>query len=196
MLYDPELTLREARELYFEINDFKGGGYDEAWVKMKAGPVPVWFPNTKGRVRAVKYHDLHHVLTEYPTTWRGEAEIGAWEVATGCAGHYPAWLLNLEAFAIGLVINPRGVFRAFVRGRRSGNLYRRRFGDELLAAKVGDVREQLRLSVPAAPASNADRLAFAAWSIAGVSTLAGAALAFLLPFALALAALVWWRGSL
>src|SRR5205085_10915333 len=125
MLYDPQLTLREARELYFEINDFKGGGYDEAWVKMKAGPVPVWFPNTKGRVRAVKYHDLHHVLTEYPTTWRGEAEIGAWEVATGCAGHYPAWLLNLEAFAIGLVINPRGVFRAFVRGRRSGNLYRR-----------------------------------------------------------------------
>ena len=194
MLYDPGLTLREARELYFDINHFEGGGYGETWVKMKAGPFPIWFPNTKARVRAVKYHDLHHVLTEYPTTWRGEAEIGAWEVSTGCADHYPAWFLNLEAFAIGLVINPRGVFRAFVRGRTSRNLYRRPFDDELLAARVGDVREQLRLSAPAAPASNADKLAFAAWSIAGASTLAGAAFAFLMPFGLALAALLWWRG--
>ena len=194
MLYDPELTLREARELYFAINRFEGGGYDETWVKMKAGPFPVWFPNTKARVRAVKYHDLHHVLTEYPTTWRGEAEIGAWEVSTGCAGHYPAWFLNLEALAIGLVINPRGVFRAFVRGRASRNLYGRRFDDRLLAARVGDVREQLRLSGPAAPASAADKLAFVAWSLAGASTLACAAFAFLLPFALAAAALLWLRG--
>src|SRR5436305_12839289 len=131
-IYPSEMTLGDARSRYFELNNFgKGGGYDERWIKVKVWHFPIWLPNTAGRVRAVKYHDLHHVLTEYPTTWRGEAEIGAWEVATGCAGHYPAWLLNLEAFAIGLVINPRGVFRAFVRGRRSGNLYRRRFGDEL-----------------------------------------------------------------
>ncbi|HYH85947.1 MAG TPA: hypothetical protein VEX60_10885 [Pyrinomonadaceae bacterium] len=196
MIYGPEMTLREARALYFEINNFKDGGYGEAWVKMKAGPFPIWFPNTKARVRAVKYHDLHHVLTEYPTTWRGEAEIGAWEIATGCANHYPALLLDLEALAIGLVICPRGVFRAFVRGRRSRNLYRQRFDDELLAAKVGDMREELRLSETHAEASSADRLSFAAWSFAGVVVFAGVIGAVLLPLALMLAAALWWLGFL
>ena len=196
MIYGPEMTLREARALYFEINNFKDGGYGEAWVKMKAGPFPIWFPNTKARVRAVKYHDLHHVLTEYPTTWRGESEIGAWEVATGCASHYPAWLLNLEALAIGLVIHPRGVFRAFVRGRKSRNLYRLRFDDELLAARVGDMREELSLAEPPTQATTADKLSFAAWSLAGVVTFAGVTAATLLPLALLFAAVLWWRGFL
>ena len=181
-LYSPEMTLRAARERYFEINGFEGGGYEEGWVKMKAGPIPIWFPNTVARVKAVRFHDLHHVLTEYPTTWRGEAEIGAWEVATGCAAHYQGWLLNLLAFAIGLAINPRGVYRAFMRGRRSRNLYRATFSDELLARKVGDVRRELDLdTAPAAPPTPADRRAFAFWSLASAAVFAGTWAAVLLP---------------
>lgn len=100
--YSSELTLRDARQQYFVLNGFGDGGYQATWVKLKAGPIPIYFPNTKARVRAVKFHDVHHVLTEYQTTWSGEAEIGAWEIASGCGRHYPAWLLNLNAFAIGL----------------------------------------------------------------------------------------------
>ncbi|HEX8455902.1 MAG TPA: hypothetical protein VF656_01170 [Pyrinomonadaceae bacterium] len=177
-LYSPELSLRAARERYFESNGFAGGGYEEGWVKMKAGPVPIWFPNTVARVKAVKFHDLHHVLTEYPTTWRGESEIGAWEVATGCAAHYQAWLLNLLAFAIGLVINPRGVYRAFMRGRRTRNLYRATFSDELLARRVGDVRRELDLDkthddAAALPPTTHDRNAFVFWSLASAAVFAG-----------------------
>lgn len=180
-LYSPEATLRAARERYFEINHFEGGGYEEAWVKMRAGPVPIWFPNTVARVKAVRFHDIHHVLTEYPTTWRGEAEIGAWEVSTGCAAHYQAWLLNLLAFAIGLAINPRGVYRAFMRGRRSRNLYRTTFSDELLARKVGDVRRELDLDSAPAPPAPGDRLAFVFWSLASAGVFAGVWAAALLP---------------
>jgi hypothetical protein len=180
-LYHPESTLRAARERYFEINHFEGGGYDEGWVKMSAGPVPIWFPNTVARVKAVKFHDIHHVLTEYPTTWKGEAEIGAWEVATGCGAHYQAWLLNLLAFAIGLAINPRGVHRAFMRGRQSRNLYRTAFSNELLARRVGDVRRELDLDkIPASPAP-ADRKAFIFWSLASATTFAGTLAVALLP---------------
>jgi len=182
-LYSSELTLRAARERYFEINRFEGGGYEEGWVKMRAGPLPIWFPNTVARVKAVKYHDLHHVLTEYPTTWRGEAEIGAWEVATGCAAHYQAWLLNLLAFAIGLAINPRGVYRAFMRGRRSRNLYRTAFSDELLARRVGDVRRELALDHTPLVAARADRKAFIFWSLTSATTFAGVWAAVLLPAA-------------
>ena len=68
-LYAPDLTLREARERYFEINNFKNGGYEDAWVKLRLWRIPFAFPNTDGRRRAVRFHDLHHILTEYPTTW-------------------------------------------------------------------------------------------------------------------------------
>ncbi|HLL70768.1 MAG TPA: hypothetical protein VK363_05010 [Pyrinomonadaceae bacterium] len=182
-LYSPELTIRAARERYFEINHFEGGGYEEGWVKMKAGPVPIWFPNTVARVKAVKFHDVHHVLTEYRTTWKGEAEIGAWEVATGCGAHYQAWLLNLLAFAIGLAINPRGVYRAFMRGRQTRNLYRTTFSDELLARTVGEVRSELELDKEPAPMTTADRRAFVFWSLASVATLVGTWTLALLPLA-------------
>jgi hypothetical protein len=168
-LYDPELTLREGRSRYFEVNNFKNGGYDERWVKMKAGPIPIAFPNTKARIRSVKIHDLHHVLTEYPTTWTGEAEIGAWEIATGCADHYPAWLLNFYAFAIGLVISPAATYRAFIRGRHSRNLYRRVFDDDLLACRVGDMRRELELKETGEQATLSDRLSFVLWSSISVA---------------------------
>lgn len=183
-LYNADSNLRAARERYFEVYNFKDGGYEEGWVKMKAGPVPIWFPNTVARVKAVKFHDIHHVLTEYPATWKGETEIGAWEVATGCAAHYQAWLLDLLAFAIGLAINPRGVYRAFMRGRHSRNLYRTTFSDELLARTVGEVRRELELDKETARPSSADRRAFVLWSLASVATYAATWFVALLPFAL------------
>jgi hypothetical protein len=53
-------------------------------VKLNSGRLKLAFPNTQARIRAVRYHDLHHVVTDYETNWKGESEIGAWEVATGC----------------------------------------------------------------------------------------------------------------
>jgi hypothetical protein len=144
--YDPELTLRAARQLYFDANGFADGGYTDKWVKLKARGVTVFmFPNTAARVRSVRLHDLHHVLTEYDTTWTGEAEIGAWELASGCGDHLPAWMLNLGAVAIGALLSPRRTWRAFTRGRRSRNLYREPFREELLEQRVGEMRARLLL---------------------------------------------------
>ena len=82
---DTGMTLRDARRIYFHANGFgEEGGYDDAWVDFKLGPIPMPFPNPPARVRAVKYHDLHHVLTDYDTDTIGEFEIAAWEVAAGC----------------------------------------------------------------------------------------------------------------
>jgi hypothetical protein len=145
--YDDELTVRDARAAYFAASGFAAdGGYGDRWVFLKAGTVTVFaFPNTAGRVRAVRFHDLHHVLTGYDTTWTGEAEIAAWELAAGCARHYAAWVLNIGAAAIGLFIAPRQVARAFARGRRSRSLYREQFSEELLEQRVGELRARLNL---------------------------------------------------
>lgn len=191
MTYRPELTLRDARTQYFAVNNFGRGGYDDKWVKVEYGFLRFYFPNTKGRVKVVKYHDLHHILTEYETSLSGEAQIGAWEVSTGCTRNLEAWLLNLAAFAWGLVINPKGVYRAFLRGRQSANLYELPFNDELLASKVGDVRQQLKLDEPLRPASLADRAAFVLWSLVGIVTLLIIIAIVLTPFILILMG-GWW----
>ncbi len=160
---------------------------------MRLGRVPLAFPNTQARVRAVRYHDLHHVVTGYATDVVGEAEIAAWEIATGCAGFVAAWILNLYALPLGLAGDVGATWRAFLRGRCTRNLYRAVYDEALLAERVGDVRA--RLGLGAAPAGSpraptlADRAAFAVW-VAASLLLWGASLALLAsPLALAVAAL-------
>jgi hypothetical protein len=146
-LYDPSLSLREARALYFARAGFDESSYAErwVWVTILGRRVPATL-NTPGRVRAVKLHDLHHVLTGYPTTWTGEAEIGAWELASGCRTHLAAWYLNAWAALIGLFIAPRRVLAAYRRGRRERNLYGGELTDALLAEKVGAARARLGIA--------------------------------------------------
>ena len=105
----------------------------------------------------------------YPTTWTGEAEIGAWEIASGCGRHYPAWFLNFGALGIGLLIAPRHVFRAFVRGRHSLNLYHGEFEEGILDATVGEMRAQLAIPGEIAEPSTRDALAFVFWSAVSVA---------------------------
>jgi len=145
--YASSLTLREARAQYFARAGFDESGYTDrwVWVTILGRRVPATL-NTPGRVRAVKLHDLHHVLTGYATTWTGEAEIGAWELASGCRAHLAAWYLNGWAALIGLFIAPRRVLAAFRRGRRERNLYGGELTDALLAETVGAARARLGIA--------------------------------------------------
>jgi hypothetical protein len=146
--YPEDMTMREARRRYFEANAFgPNGGYDDAWVDFKLGPIPCPFPNSKSRVNAVKYHDLHHVVTGYQTDIVGEFEISAWEIAAGCRSFVAAWILNLGGIAGGIVRAPRRTFAAFVRGRRDRTVYGEDL-DVLLDATVGDVRRRCTGSEP------------------------------------------------
>jgi hypothetical protein len=115
-------------------------------------------------VKAARLHDLHHIALEYETDWPGEVEIAAWEIASGCGGHIWAWVLNLGAFAVGMVIYPKRLFRAFVRGRRAANLYREGFSDaQLSQTTVGWLRSRLGITSEDPAIRPADRWAFAIW---------------------------------
>jgi len=165
-VYPDSLTVGEARARYFAANRFDESGYEARWVRLQAGPIPLFLLNTNARVRAVRFHDIHHVVTAYDTTWIGEAEIAAWEIASGCAHHYAAWLLNLQAMAVGLFLNPEAVFRAFLRGRRSANLYRQAFSNHLLSLTIGEMRRRLHLDTAPGSPTRDDRMAFASWVLA------------------------------
>lgn len=100
-------------------------------------------PNIENRRSAVRFHDLHHVLTEYETGLVDEAEIGAWEIASGCGKYYSAWILNSGSLLYGVFLCPRKVYKAFKRGRKSKNLYHVYVYEEVLPRIVKDMRKEL-----------------------------------------------------
>ena len=183
------MTLAEARALFFKRSGLGAdGGYNAGWVRVETKPFPVYFPNTAARVEAAKLHDMHHIANEYATDWPGEAEIAAWELASGCGRHLWAWVLNLGAFTVGIVLFPRRLYRAFIRGRRCLNLYRDGFPESELPNKtVAWLRGRLRVSGDTAHATPRDRVMFAFWCLAGVAYHGSWLVAGL--------AVVWWTGT-
>ncbi len=119
------LTLREARDQSVaKLGAGPDGGLSHRWVTLwKLGPIPVGFPNSDSRRRALPLHDLHHAITGYGTDMRGECEISAWELASGCSNFWFAWFINLQGLFLGIAIAPLRTLRAWVRGRHSKNLY-------------------------------------------------------------------------
>lgn len=143
--YEPMMSVHEARARYFADNAFgDDGGYTDRWVTLyKLGPIPLGFPNTAGRIAAVRYHDLHHLATGYDTDVIGESEIAAWELASGCTQFAAAWVLNSLALPVGMLRHSQRVQRAFARGCRTRNLYSEPFADNLLTERLGALRERL-----------------------------------------------------
>lgn len=169
--YPDTLSLLKARALFFR--DAKlgpHGGYSDRWVRVETKPIPFYFPNWPSRVAAARLHDLHHIATDYETDWPGEAEIAAWEIASGCARYHAAWILNFGAFGAGLVVAPRRVFRAFLRGRHTKtNLYKSGFDESRLDdITVGMLRDQLGLRAPLPSARATDVWLFLVWCIPSV----------------------------
>src|SRR2546421_881675 len=166
--YPDDLSLLEARALFFR--DAKlgpDGGYGDRWVRVETKPIPFYFPNWPSRVAAARLHDLHHIAAEYETDWPGEAEVAAWEIASGCARYRAAWILNFGGFGAGLILAPRRLFRAFLRGRRAKtNLYQNGFDESRLdRVTVGELRDQLGLRVPLSSARVGDVVLFVLWCV-------------------------------
>jgi hypothetical protein len=175
--FPDEMLVRDARDEFFRINKLgPDGGLSDRWVKIEA-PFPFYIPNIPARRRAVVLHDIHHIAAPFDTSWAGEAEIGAWEIAG-------AWTLNLAAFFWGLFIAPRKLFRAFCRGRRSHNLYHQGYADSVLAESMGTLRERLKTVAPLDKPTPADIAGFSLWTILAVIASVG-------PPAAMIAGLLW-----
>ncbi len=125
-------TLRHLlQEFYTEYNLGENGGIQDSKVTIEVTKsFHFYIPNFDDRRKAVLKHDIHHLITGYKSDFKGETEIAAWEIASGCTHYWVGWALDLSSFALGIFFTPRGIFRAFVRGLRSGNLYYDQVPDE------------------------------------------------------------------
>ena len=85
MIDDPQLSVQEATARYCVDNRLpKDGGLSARnWVLVTVGGIQLRLKNFQWRQRAIPYHDLHHVLTGYACSVKGEFEMAAWEFAAG-----------------------------------------------------------------------------------------------------------------
>lgn len=188
------MTLRGARDRYLSESGLSTDTYTDHWVDIRLGPVPLRLPSTDSRKRVLPLHDLHHALTGYQADILGEAEIGAWELGSGLGRHTVGYVLDLLTLSWSPLVAPRRVWRAFVRGRHSGNFYRESLplDPAVLEQDIDEVRQRLRLDRDAPTATLADRLAFAGWIVLALIT--GAIGLLGLPFMLGLGLWGAWRS--
>ena len=148
MTVSGEDTLRNLLPRFYKMYNLDDdGGNSDPKVKIEiTQKIFFYIPNFSSRRKTVLKHDIHHIITEYPSNLKGETEIGAWEIASGCKRYWVAWVLNLHGFIMGFWINLPGIYRAFVRGRRSENLYTNVVSDnQALEMKVRELRELLSI---------------------------------------------------
>lgn len=189
-------TLGQARDRYLAREGLSVETYAEDWAEVRVGPLPLRFPNLEVRKRVLPLHDLHHALTGYNATWIGEAEIAAWELGGGLGEHWIGYVLDLSTLSWAVWITPRRVWRAFVRGRHTRNLYREPtpVKPDLWQRNLRDTKRKLRLDVPDEElrATMADRIALSGWYLLAVPM----SLLGLMTLPLMLAVGVWgnWRA--
>jgi hypothetical protein len=162
-------VVRDARTEFFRLAGLPSdGGYSARFIHFRIGVVSFVLPNSAARKKAVPLHDLHHLATGYDTSWTGEAEIAAWELASGCRSYPAAWLLNLLAFPMGLMIAPVRTWRAFRRGRSSANLYAGEWDEKWLDASLGQLRARLLPDGDGRALASGDVLLFIAFAMPGL----------------------------
>jgi hypothetical protein len=188
--YPPESTVAAARQTYFDRYGLGDGGYEANWVYIKLGSLPVVFPNTPARKRNVRAHDLHHLATGYNAVLsQGEIDVSAFELSCGgCRTFLFGWMVICGLFVLGLVVRPRPLFRAFMRGRGARNLFQTPVGSRYDAMTVAELRRFLGVRDGLRLAGGADVGMFAVWSAISILVTALSATAFTAPIALG----VWW----
>lgn len=120
-------------------------GKRPAFVEVFVGCLLIPLPNVETRRKYLRYHDLHHVITGYDASQVGEGEVSAWELGTGSMLHPILMFMNLIAISTALAVSPTRVFRAYLRGCKSRNLYcpkvRRRIDNGELRS-VGQLQQE------------------------------------------------------
>ena len=97
--------------------------YKDDWFRFYVGHWSLKVLKLGRAIGSLALHGAHHLLTGYGTDLRGEAELVAWELASGgCGRHWVMWIDRVVAIPL-MLVAPRASFRAMKRGWTTQNLY-------------------------------------------------------------------------
>ncbi|ABC29721.1 hypothetical protein HCH_02949 [Hahella chejuensis KCTC 2396] len=118
------MNIEQALNAFYKESGFElETGKRPAFVEVFVGCLLIPLPNVETRRKYIKYHDLHHVITGYGASQVGEGEVSAWELGTGSMLHPILMFMNLIAISTAMAVSPRRVFKAYLLGCKSRNLY-------------------------------------------------------------------------
>jgi len=143
--YPADWPVRRALQAYLDENGFSVDEYDQPVIRVTFWWLTFPFPNPPSRRRAVRVHDLHHIVTGYGTDPAGESEISAWELRRGVGVFSPFVRAIVFTGALsGLVHSPRRTWAAWKAGCSAAGVGLQPTSpdryEQLLAMTVGELR--------------------------------------------------------
>ena len=119
------MTTKDALIRFYQFNKLNlTDDFNAHCVRVYIGCILAPVPNIQARKKYLVYHDMHHIITGYSIKRVGESEVSAWELGTGTYQRPIIMIMNLFALSTGFVLEPKRVYRAYLLGCRSNNLYR------------------------------------------------------------------------
>lgn len=139
-----DLSVQDTLQSYLDENGFTKEEYDLDTVKVTFWGWTFSIANPPSRKRAIRFHDLHHLVTGYGTDPVGEAEISAWELRKGIGvfGLYVQAIIFMGTL-LGLLHSPRRVSKAWQHSKGSVRLPSPsiEYYTYLLTLSVGELRD-------------------------------------------------------
>lgn len=110
------LVSEKLHQFYLANNLPINGGENESYFYLTFRYFSFKIPNFKFRKKVIHIHDIQHILYNKDITWKGEAFIAGWEIATGIWKHFPINILSFWAMGIGLLLYPKEVLKGYKAG--------------------------------------------------------------------------------
>lgn len=112
------MTIAQSLQQFYTQNNLpEKGGVEEDTFKIGFKFFTLTLPNSQIRKDIIHVHDIQHVLYNCDTTWKGEAFIAGWEIATKLWKKAPIIsLLSFWVFGFCLFIYPKEVLKGYKAG--------------------------------------------------------------------------------
>ena len=175
------MILADKLEQFYAENGLpEGGGATKKTFDFKVFGINLRIPNPEFRQRVVHIHDIQHVLFNQNTSWKGEAYIAGWELASGMWRHLPVGFFSLWAFGYSFWLYPKHVFKGFQKGAAQKGVIDLKISEANLLRM--DERELLDLmeAGKSAPSPTLLRGQFLLWLLLSQAFFLGPAIATLL----------------
>ena len=107
---------QKLTNFYIQNNLDKDGGENNDWFYLHFKFFSLKLPNSQFRKDIIHIHDIEHILYNCDTTWKGEAFIAGWEIATGLWKKLPIGIMSLWAMGFSLLIHSKEVIKGYKEG--------------------------------------------------------------------------------
>lgn len=119
---------------------------DQKWFYLNFSFFKMKFPNPKWRKKVLHIHDIHHLLTGKNTSWKGEAYITGWEIATHLWLKFPVGIFIWLATSYTLIFKPLSLFNGFKEGLKyKGPITINKSKDEFLEMDLDELNKELKV---------------------------------------------------